>query len=61
MYLLYVQQQYKEGVIQNESYPIPGPYSVELSSVGTTVSSIEHYECISQGKGEGEVHSPQKS
>jgi hypothetical protein len=61
MYLFNVQQQYKEGMIQVESYPIPGPYSVELSSDGRTVSSNEDYECISQGKGKGEVHSPQKS
>lgn len=61
MYLFYVQQQYEEGVIQDKAYPIPGPKSVELSSDGRTVSSNEHYECISQGKGEGEVHSPQKS
>jgi len=61
MYLFYVPQQYKEGVIQDESYPIPGPNSVELSSDGGTVSSNEHYKCFSQGKGEGEVHSPQTS
>ena len=61
MYLFYVQQQYKEVVMQDKSYPISGPNSVELSSDGRTVSSNEHYECISRGKGEGEVHSPQKS
>jgi hypothetical protein len=61
MYLFYVQQQYKEGVIQDEPYTIPGPNIVELSSDGRKVSYNEHYERISRGKGEGEVHSPQKS